>query len=243
MPSHAQTYWPEPPVTVELWGPLACFTRPELKVERVSYPVMTPSAAIGALSAIFWKPEMQYVIQSIEVLTPIDWINIRRNEVKSVITAPRIKALRANHRERYDVEQDRDQRNTVALRDVAYRVNTQIVPTRSAKAPAAKYREQLRRRTERGGCFSQPFLGCREFSASFGPRGSWPGSPADSKAGPIERTEELGVMLHSIRYGDRGQETYHWFRASLDNGVLHVPRRPLGDDEVHMPAGSWRTGA
>ncbi|MFC9742688.1 type I-C CRISPR-associated protein Cas5c [Streptomyces noursei] len=217
---------------VEVAGPLACFTRPELKVERVSYPMMTPSAASGVLEAIYWKPEFRYVVRAIEVLRPIEWTSVRRNEVKSAISAAEVAALRKDPRRRYDVEGDRDQRNTMLLRDVAYRIRAQIRPVpqgKSASAPPAKYRDQLRRRVDKGACFSQPFLGCREFSCSFGPA---------TDAPAIERDEELGVMLHSIIYpkqGERGGERYRWFRAQLLNGVLAVPERPLDDGQVSLP--------
>ncbi|MGC0419592.1 type I-C CRISPR-associated protein Cas5c [Embleya sp. AB8] len=221
---------PAPPVVVEVSGPLACFTRPELKVERVSYPVMTPSAARGLLEAIFWKKEFQYDVTRIDVLQPVRWFSVRRNEVKSVISPPRIRELRRDPSRRYDVEEDRDQRNTVALRDVAYRIHAHIDLMPHATAPEAKYREQLRRRVERGACFSQPFLGCREFAADFG--------PATDRAA-VDRDDELGVMLHSIIYGDRSEQ-YRWFRARLERGVLLVPEHPLSEAEVDMPTGSAR---
>ncbi len=109
-------------------GALACFTRPELKTERVSYPVMTPSAARGILEAIYWKPEFDYVITAIEVLRPIRWASIRRNEVTSMITLDWVRRAMADPTVRFDVEGDRDQRNTVFLRDVAYRIRAQVRP-------------------------------------------------------------------------------------------------------------------
>ena len=225
--------WVFPDLVVEVAGPLACFTRPELKVERVSYPMMSPSAAVGVLEAIFWKPEFHYVVRAIEVLAPIEWTSIRRNEVKSVITASEVAALRKDPRRRYDVETDRDQRNSMLLRDVHYRIRAQVVLTeRGQGGREEKYREQLRRRVDKGACFAQPFLGCREFSASFGPQ---------TDATPVARDEDLGVMLHSITYPASGGEQYRWFHAQLRQGVLKVPLKPLGASEVAMPAGSgWR---
>ncbi|MFE3205942.1 type I-C CRISPR-associated protein Cas5c [Embleya sp. NPDC059237] len=225
-----------PPLVVEVSGPLACFTRPELKVERVSYPVMTPSAARGLLEAIFWKKEFRYDVVKIEVLAPVRWFSLRRNEVKSVVTPPRIRELRRDPSRRYDVEEDRDQRNTVALRDVAYRIHAHVDLAPHTTATEAKYRDQFRRRVERGACFSQPFLGCREFAADFGPATTRP--PIRHDEAP-EDGEELGVMLHSIVYTDTG-ERYRWFRARLEQGVLHVPEHPLSDTEVDMPARSAR---
>ncbi|MFC8705899.1 type I-C CRISPR-associated protein Cas5c [Streptomyces anulatus] len=231
--------WAFPDLVVEAWGDGACFTRPELKAERVSYQVMTPSAARGVLEAIFWKPQFRYVVRRIEVLRPVSWLRVRRNEVKSMISAQDVKRLQGDRRHRYDVESDRDQRSTLALRDVRYRIHAQIVVAPealagSAKYPPAseeKYREQLRRRVERGACFSQPFLGCREFAASFG--------KADPQESPVRFSEELGVMLHSIEYGEDG-ESYRWFRASVVDGVLEVPQEPLPGDAVMMPSASRR---
>lgn len=221
---------PHPPLVVEVSGPLACFTRPELKVERVSYPVMTPSAARGLLEAIFWKPEFRWDVMAIEVLAPVRWFTVRRNEVKSVIFDHRVRELRRGPGRRYDVEDDRDQRNTVALRDVAYRIHAHV-DVCAEGVLEAKYREMFRRRVRQGACFSQPFLGCREFAvAAFGP-------PTDRAA--IERDEELGVMLHSIEYTAGGEE-YRWFRAALAAGVMEVPSVPLASSEVDMPVRARR---
>lgn len=209
--------YPHPPVAVVVRGPYACFTRPELKSERVSYPVMTPSAAKGILEAIYWKPEFDYVVTAIEVLEPIRWASIRRNEVTSMISLDWVRKAMADATVRFDVEGDRDQRNTVFLRDVAYRIRAQVRPRPHAGRPEATYREQFRRRVDKGACFSQPFLGTRECSADFS---------KDTGQPPVLITEELGVMLHSIGYGPSG-ETYTWFDARLENGVLQVPESGL----------------
>lgn len=206
-------YYPETPLVVEVSGEYACFTRPELKAERFSYEVMTPSAARGVLEAIFWRPEFEYVVVKIEVLKPIRWFAIRRNEVKSMASEDLLRRMMADPTVRYDVETDRDQRNTVALRDVAYRIHAQVRLRPHATENEVKYRGQFRRRVDRGACFSQPFLGTREFTARF--------SKATSLT-PIEETRDLGPMLHSIHY-DGGKETYHWFYAELRDGVLEVP--------------------
>ncbi|WP_165983926.1 type I-C CRISPR-associated protein Cas5c [Streptomyces sp. YIM 98790] len=231
--------WAFPDLVVEAWGDLACFTRPELKSERVSYPLITPSAADGVLRAVFWKPEFRYVIRRIEVLSPVRWMRVRRNEVCSVTTASQVASLQQDRHRHYDVEVDRDQRSTTALRDVRYRIHAQVVVSPKARAggggfpPASeeKYREQLRRRVERGACFSQPFFGCREFTAHFGPSSSLPAH--------TDWTDELGVMLHSIEYTPAG-ERYRWFRASVTEGVMHVPEQPLPDDAVATPGAPWR---
>lgn len=221
------SHHPHPPVAVEVEGPLACFTRPELKTERVSYPVMTPSAARGVLEAIYWKPEFDYVITAIEVLRPIRWASIRRNEVTSTVTLDWVRGAMANPAQRFDAAADRDQRNTVFLRDVAYRIHAQVRPRSHAGFPEAAYRDQFRRRVDRGACFSQPFLGTRECSATFTKSTSRP---------PIPRTEDLGVMLHSIGYSDT-EETYRWFHAHLDSGVLNVPNHGIELAAAGSPAG------
>jgi CRISPR-associated protein Cas5d len=206
-----------PPLTVEVRGPYACFTRPELKTERVSYPVMTPSAAKGILEAIYWKPEFDYIVTAIEVLNPIRWVSIRRNEVTSMLTLDWVRTAMTDPALRFDVETDRDQRNTVFLRDVAYRIRAQVRPRQHARNPEATYREQFRRRVDRGACFSQPFLGTRECSATF---------TKDTGQSPETVTEDLGMMLHSIIYAPPA-ETYTWFQARLDNGVLPVPQHGI----------------
>ncbi|WP_435592107.1 type I-C CRISPR-associated protein Cas5c [Nocardia sp. bgisy118] len=206
---------------VEVRGEYACFTRPELKAERFSYEVMTPSAAQGVLKAIFWKPGFEYRIEKIDVLRPIRWFSIRRNEVKSMTTEDWVRRAMVDPSLRYDAEADRDQRNTVALRDVAYRIYAQIELLPDTHGTEVKYREQFRRRVNRGACFTQPFLGCREFTAEFG-------NPSQER--PIhgqDANKDLGVMLHTIVYGETGGETYEWFLARLDNGTLHIPPRGL----------------
>lgn len=210
--------YPHPPLTVEVEGPLACFTRPELKTERVSYPVMTPSAAKGILEAIYWKPEFGYLVTAIEVLKPVTWTSVRRNEVTSMVTLDWVRRAMTDVTLRYDVETDRDQRNTVFLSDVHYRIRAQVRPREHARNPEATYREQFRRRVDRGACFSQPFLGTRECSVTrFG---------KETGQEPVDHTEDLGVMLHGIRYGEAG-ESYTWFPARLEHGVLAVPERGI----------------
>jgi CRISPR-associated protein Cas5d len=200
-----------PPVVVQVRGDAALFSRPELKVERVSYPVMTPTAARGILEAIFWKPQMRYQVVAIEVLKPIRQFTIRRNETHQVVSLNA--AVRG---ERVDTAASRDQRNAVCLRDVAYRIHAHIHTAEGVGNEVAAYRDQFRRRVTRGACFHQPFLGTREFSAEFG-------NPDSSER--IGHTEDLGVMLHTIHFGPPVR--MEWFTARLDEGVLHVPARGI----------------
>lgn len=208
----------ELPVVVQVSGEAALFSRPELKVERVTYPVMTPSAAVGVLESIYWKPEFRYEIVAIEVLKPIRMFTIRRNETIDV--APLSAAIRGTRR--VDTVAYRDQRNAVCLRDVAYRIHAHLIPAPHADKPAAAYRDQLRRRVRRGACFQRPYLGTREFSAEF----DWP----DETERQHHLTEDLGIMLHSIRWGGDGKPRMEWFAARIEAGVLYVPPRGMALD-------------
>ena len=199
-----------PPVVVQVWGDGALFTRPELKVERVSYPVMTPPAAAGVLEAIFWKPEFAWRVVAIEVLAPIRQATLRRNETTDLASL----ADAASGRRRIDTVAHRVQRNAVYLRDVAYRIHAHVDLHPHATKTAAAYRDQFRRRVTRGACFSQPYLGTREFSAFFA-------DPDDRP--PIDITEDLGVMLHTVDHSTT-PVSFTWFTARLDHGVVHVPR-------------------
>lgn len=211
------------PLSVKLWGDYACFTRPEMKVERVTYPVMTPSAARGALEAIFWKPEVSWLIEEIRVLKPIRYASILRNEVNDR-QSHRAARRWAKSGGGYDASSSRNraQRHALALRDVAYVVRAQMVLRDGVDAHIAKYRDQFRRRVASGRCFATPYLGCREFSAAFGEP-----EPDDT---PIERTEPLGLMLLDIDYNEdaSGRGTPRFFRAELQDGVLRVPDRFAG---------------
>ena len=208
----------ERPVAVQVWGDAALFTRPELKVERVSYPVMTPSAAVGVLEAIFWKPEFMWRVVAIEVLAPIRQFTQRRNETTDLAAL----AAAASGRRRINTVEHRVQRNAVCLRDVAYRIRAHIELREHATKPAAAYRDQFRRRVTRGSCFSQPYLGTREFSAHFG--------DVDDRS-PINVTEDLGIMLHSVDHSTT-PAGFTWFTARLDRGVLHVPTQGIAGSGV-----------
>jgi CRISPR-associated protein Cas5d len=205
-----------PPLEVKVWGDLACFTRPEMKVERVTYQVMTPSAARGVLEAIFWKPQFRWLVREIQILKPISYFSILRNEVKSRASEAAARS-RIRGGEGYFAEEDRAQRNMLALRDVAYVIRADIEVRPGVAENAAKFRDQFRRRVQRGQCFHQPYLGCREFAAHFGPAGSG--------EQPIDRTEDLGWMLFDLDYADdgRGRGQPRFFEARLDHGVLAIP--------------------
>lgn len=204
----------DPPLQLQARGPYAAFTRPEFASERVSYPVMTPTAAIGLLTSIFWKPQIRYVIEQIDVLAPLQWTTIRRNESGTAVTP--------THRAQgyLDVDTAVQQRMTRMLRDVHYRVHAHVwVHPEAEEQDPAKWRDQLRRRIQRGQSFRTPFLGMREFHADVT---SADGTPA------ILWDEDLGIMTHSIAYDDRtGKEIYDWFDARVVKGSVQVPRLGL----------------
>src|SRR4030042_5293175 len=166
-------------INLHVWGRFACFTRPELRVERMSYPVPTPGAARGILEAIFYKPEFRWRIRSIAVLTPIRFIGLRRNEVKdrapatrtiaSWMKGKRIQPIIADITKEISGsdEKGRTQRNTLALKDVGYLITADIQLRTGAQGDMQKYFDCFKRRSKRGQCFNQPVFGCREFPAYF----------------------------------------------------------------------------
>lgn len=210
------------PVEVRVWGDFACFTRPEMKVERVSYPVLTPSAARGVLEAIFWKPQFSWTVEEILVLEPIRYFSVVRNEVNS-----KASEAVARHWARdgggYDATTDRAQRHTLALRDVDYVVRAQVQVHDGVGDDPAKYRDQFRRRVRSGQCFAMPYFGCREFAALF--------AEPDGSERPIDLDEELGPMLLDLQYDSdgSGRGTPRFFEARLEGGVLRVPSHAVKD--------------
>lgn len=202
---------------VKVSGEYACFTRPEMKVERVSYPVMTPSAARGVLEAIFWKPEFSWRVHEVAVLRPIRHASLVRNEVNSRASE---RAARGWEKSGggFFAEDDRSQRHTLALRDVAYVIRAEQVihsPNTDTRHPL-KYRDQFERRVRNGQCFSQPYLGCREFSCAF--------EPTDGSEKPEPITDVLGRMLFDLDYDSLGNGKPVFFSAQLQSGLLHVPQ-------------------
>ena len=210
------TRFRSPPLEIKIWGDFACFTRPEMKVERVSYPVITPSAARGALEAIFWKPEFTWMIEEIWVLKPIRYFSIMRNEVTSRASKSSADTWKKNGGGFYAVG-DRTQRHTLGLRDVGYIIKAQQVLREGVDDDPAKYRDQFRRRVTNGQCFATPYLGCREFSASFG--------EVANHDVPLDIDVDIGSMLLDLEYADdrSGRGVPMFFDARLQGGVLQVP--------------------
>jgi CRISPR-associated protein Cas5d len=220
---------------LEVSGPYACFTRPEMKVERVSYDVITPSAARAVFDAILWKPAIFWRVTRVEVLAPIKWISIRRNEVGAVASTRKLHVF---------IEDDRQQRAGLFLRDVKYRLFAEfefIPPEKRSKVynpipdflqdkeemknvrpdeKPAKYAAMFDRRAKKGQCFNQPYLGCREFSAQF--------RLVDihtESAMPIHETRDLGWMLYDMDFSNPADPKPLFFKPRMENGVIKVPDR------------------
>lgn len=214
-----------------VWGERACFTRPEMKVERVSYDVITPSAARGILEAIHWKPAIRWVVDRIRVLKPIRFESIRRNEVGSKLSAVSVaKAMKAGRTDGLVslIEDDRQQRAATVLRDVAYVIEAhfELTPRADASDSEGKHLDIFNRRARKGQCFHAPCLGVREFPACFElieEDSSLPVPHAD-----LLGERDLGWMLHDIDFAN--QMTPHFFRAVMRDGVIEVP--PFAGREV-----------
>jgi len=207
---------------LEVKGDYACFTRPEMKVERVSYDVITPSAARAIFEAIFWKPAMQWQVNRIEVLNPIKWISIRRNEVGKVFNSPTAKQLKGESGEPmgYFIEDERQQRAGLLLRDVRYRLHASLIfdQSKDPESNYGKYAAIFERRADKGQCFNQPYLGCREFSCGFRLI-----QETQNEAAPISETRSLGWMLYDMDYTDKTSPMPRFFNAQMNDGVIEVP--------------------
>src|SRR4051812_7608446 len=208
-------------IRLKVWGDHACFTRPEMKVERVSYDVMTPSAARGILEAIHWKPAINWIVEEIRVLKPIRFQSIRRNEVGAKAPAGAIrKAMKSGDLTGLHlvVEDNRQQRAATVLAGVDYVISArfELTPKADDSDNPGKHLDTFNRRARKGQCFHQPCLGTREFRAQFELI-----EPDAALPKAIDETRDLGFMLYDIDHtGDRGSL---FFRAGLDRGVMRVP--------------------
>ena len=236
---------------LEVWGDYACFTRPEMKVERVSYDVITPSAARAIFEAILWKPAIRWNITKIEVLNPIKWISVRRNEVGKVIPVPTEKQMAGvlGAPMGIFIEDERQQRAGLFLRDVRYRIHgyfdfisleqqrenhsiqSEVWADKQESAEIvrldeteSKYAAMFERRAKKGQCFHRPYLGCREFACDFRLIKNPEGEPAE----PISDTRDLGFMLYDIDFErDEKNPSPLFFRALLEKGVVNTDRREV----------------
>ena len=211
------------PVKLHVWGDYACFTRPEMKVERVSYDVMTPSAARGILEAIHWKPAIRWHVDRIHVLRPIQFQSIRRNEVGVKASAANAKtAMKRGTTEGLGivVDENRQQRAAMVLANVSYVIEAHFEMTERAgrEDTPAKHASMFNRRAAQGQCFHRPCLGTREFAAEFAllEGEAWPAEDT-----LIDRDRDLGWMLHDIDFANGNASRF--FRAEMKDGVIDVP--------------------
>ena len=206
---------------LEVWGDMACFTRPELKVERVSYDVITPSAARAVFESIFWKDAIRWEVTKIEVLNPIKWTAIRRNEVGAV-AGKNIKSIY--------IEEKRQQKNALLLKDVRYRIYAKLIfiPVRDRKNTKhdpgfdenpGKYNAMFERRAAKGQCFNQPYLGTREFAASF----RLIDKNAEDLRPAIDENRDFGIMLYDMDFSDIKNIQPMFYRAKMVQGAIMVP--------------------
>lgn len=224
-------------ISLRVWGDFACFTRPEMKVERVSYPIMTPSAARGILEAVFWEPQMIYLIESIRVVKRGRWISIRRNEVTKVISLDNAKSWMSAPETVVAIQagggaEDGTQRNMLALQDVEYIVTAEVRVTPLAdrrEDKLEKYLDEIERRARSGKCFHRPGLGMREFAADF----EWEAdgdtamrrraSELNESAGQLN--EDFGLMLYDVFDHRERAEGFRWLRDDeISNAGSSLPR-------------------
>ncbi|MFD2255917.1 type I-C CRISPR-associated protein Cas5c [Luteolibacter algae] len=226
-------------IQLHVWGDFACFTRPEMKAERVSYDIITPSAARGIFEAIYWKPQITWTIEKINLLKPIRFTSIRRNEVGKKAPSPDKKVITGEKQPSpILIEDERQQRASLVLRDVAYLIeaSVRIHDTRmergGPKVPtnhiAGKHLDIFKRRARKGQYFHHPYLGTREFPASFALIEDPSDTPA-SQLSPAEQNRDFGFMLHDIEFDQDPKSkkvrstTPRFFRAEMTNGAVIVP--------------------
>lgn len=208
-------------VKVRVWGDMALFTRPEMKVERCSYDVMTPSAARGILEAIYWHPGMCWVVDKIHIKKPIQFTTIRRNEVKNKLSASNVlTVMNGGEKSLYiNSKDDIAQRASILLKDVEYVIEAHFVMTEKANAGdnAGKFKDIIMRRLRRGECYHMPYFGCREFPAHFE---LFEGDDMDEVYS--EEEKDLGYMLYDLDYSNPEDIQPIFFRAILRGGILDV---------------------
>lgn len=213
-------------VKLHIWGERACFTRPEMKVERVSYDVPTPSAVRGILEAIYWKPAIRWQIDRIHVMKPIRFENIRRNELGSKLPINQIRTAMKDGVSTVVnfIEDDRQQRAAMILKDVEYYIEAHFEFTGSEDNNEAKHLDIFKRRAEKGQCFHQPCLGCREFSVNF--------ELIDNEIpdSPLDGEKDLGYMLYDMDFKDKKNIKPMFFRSKMVNGIIEIPH--INSEEV-----------
>ena len=211
--------------TLEVSGDYACFTRPEMKVERVSYDIITPSAARSIFEAILWKPAIRWRINKIEVLKAINWVSVRRNEVGAVASTRNAEtAMRSGkgHLALY-VEDERQQRAGLFLRDVSYRIHAtlELLPNAGDNNTLPKFMDMFERRARTGQCINQPYLGTREFACAF--QLIEDVKEANAAKPVISESRDLGWMLYDMDFSKTSDPTPRFFKVQMNHGVIHVP--------------------
>lgn len=208
-------------VRVHVWGDYALFSRPEMKVERCSYDVMTPSAARGILEAIYWHPGMRWIIDRIHVRKPIEFTSVRRNEVKSKIQATSVlSAMNGREKPLYiSTKEDIAQRAAIILRNVDYVIEAHFEMTDKANESdnEGKFKDIIMRRLRRGQCYHTPYFGCREFPVNFELY-----EEEEVETAYAEQIKDLGYMLYDLDYSDPENIQPMFFRAELRNGILDL---------------------
>ena len=250
-------------VTIRVWGDFACFTRPEMKVERVSYPVITPSAARGILEAIYWEPQMYYLIDSIHIIKRGRWISFRRNEVTAVISMDNVKSWMNGTRIVSPIQAgggaaDGTQRNMLALQGVEYLITAEVRLTSLARQPRcnlAKYLDQIKRRASGGKCFHRPAFGVREFDANFALEENADTAFArrrrelgTEEATPLIRYEPLGLMLYDVFDHNQREQGFRWLRdeeietkqQSFEEGIAGLKKTEQNKRRKEYAANSRR---
>jgi CRISPR-associated protein Cas5d len=210
---------------LEISGDFACFTRPEMKVERVSYDIITPSAVRAVFESILWKPAIRWQPERIEVLAPIRWTTIRRNEVGSKLSVANVKSVmqHGSGAVALYVEDERQLRASLLLRDVCYRITASFSMTSSAGAEenTQKFAKMFQRRAQKGQCINQPYLGCREFACDFRL------VKTDEEAVTIPEelcgNREMGWMLYDLDFSDADSPQPRFFQAHMKDGVVNIP--------------------
>ena len=231
------------PIILEISGDYALFSRPEMKVERVSYDVITPSAARGVLEAIYWKPQIRWIIDAITVINPIRFTNIRRNEISKKASTPRAGLVAEGGTDNIGiyVDENRQQRASLLLKDVRYIVHAHLHlfdtrmerggPEVPANEAAGKHLEMFKRRARKGQAFQQPYLGCREFPARFTLHETNENLPTPDSS--LSGDKDLGFILHDIEFDQNpntkavNSTTPHFFRPQMANGTFTVPALPF----------------
>lgn len=253
-------------ITIRVWGDYACFTRPEMKVERVSYPICTPSAARGILEAIFWEPQMYYLIDTVSVIKKGRWFNFRRNEVTAVTNIREAHSWMSGKTPVKYISAgggapDAAQRNMLALADVEYLITAEVRTSRlhdSTRFNLQKYLNEVKRRAQKGKCYHRPALGCREFAADFDwvedvqatmERRAVEVRPNDKDWKRIWPEEDIGLMLYDVFDVNEREEGFRWFtdeeiartrseRIPATKGKATLQKRSVSNDSISFFEGT-----